>query len=1288
MTITPRNEKDNEVPHATDAGEGPETIDPGDFDAGHRLEALFELLRRPAGAVEAHRDDLAAGTRLGEFTILRALASGGMGRVYLARQESLNRMVALKVCRYDLAADPRMKSRFLAEGLALAQLSHLNVVPVLSTGEEGGYLYLAMEYVTGPTLEQVLQAIRDSSADSLASAVVARVLADRNESRPSEVCGNGNAKLDRAYQTWIVQTLQQVAEGLAAAHAAGVVHRDIKPANIVFAANGVPKIVDFGLARSTQGPSTTVTGEFYGTPSYTSPEQARGETVAVSPASDVFSFGVLLFECLTLHRPFRGRSSVDVLNAILNSDPPLLRSLAKKLPWELEAITDKCLRKTPTERYNSGQTLAEDLRSYLELRPISARATGPIRRFTRMVRRRPWAASFLIVLACAAIMGGFLARNAWGAYKAQKAKDFAKSVDDGDIALFRCLTGQRPTWLPKVAEQYRQQGISAYTAALRDDPNAIRPIVQRARLYAGNKDSWELALGDLDKAQQLQPRFQSIRKFRAHILQKLGREKEAQACLEAAKKLNPTAPDDLYWLGVIAYSADKDAFASYDYFSRDLSISPEDYWSRLERAYSGRVESEGDATEKRVIPELEIAKTMRPELPFASEMLVQWYAFDPSRQRKELSEQIERFGLNLLRAHTMADLLQKGKRFDEAERMLMKVLEQDRGGVTAENLGDLEYRRCHYDRARDWYQRAIREGKSGQLVYWHLANAFTALRDWEGAEKAYVDGIAKHRQDAFLYRNLGSWYLSRGRISDAERIERQGCELPAEVAEVADPGLLPSGQVTEIALCYENLADLLGRSGRQNESAHVLERGIKELEQKSSHSVESLDSAVDRLKELLGERYIYDGKREKALALVNAESKRKPLTIFQTQMLMSLCNQLGMPETAMDIGRVAELTFAGNPSMPHPVSARQNARMLVDAQLQTVGRYGELFDRLEARRALGEEFSTTDYGCYIFYEGPQALMMLEEGTKKYPDSVLLQSKYMQLLAKAGRKAEAWKAYERSRDLYFSQVDANQVPALPVVGDAIQGAPMAPVLEALSWYTYLLQDGKDVEFNRLDERLRAVCPKMATEAKRLLLPRASAEFAAGRYAAATKSLEICLHDMLGNEAVLTGMLARSLRALNRRDEAIKCYRRAVQLSDGSDPTLLSEFLCLIAQEQGAGGVLRELPAYNQVWLRLNVRPNATLASFAAWAAIAKGDDRKAFEKLVLAGPFFLQATRQPDFAGDEAVACATLLQIVSERLGDSNRLAAANKFMKGLPAERVKAMQQIFALPARRSLKAG
>jgi serine/threonine protein kinase/tetratricopeptide (TPR) repeat protein len=1271
--VTVSNESDDEIRHANRNELEGRGLKDSEFDEGspayQKVEALFDLLRRPATDFNNHNsDELAAGSVLGGFTVLRPLASGGMGHVYLARQESLSRLIALKVCKREIARDSRMKSRFLAEGVSLARLAHPNVVPVLSSGEDQDFLYLAMEYVAGPTLAEVLQAVQGADRESLASAVVGRVLASSDRCGQGQAWSKGHAIPDRAYQTWVVQVLQQVAEGLAAAHAAGILHRDIKPANVVFAANGVPKLVDFGLARTTHAPSTTATGEFYGTPAYTSPEQARGDQEAVKPSSDVFSFGVMLFECLSLRLPFQGRSSIDVLSAILNSDAPLLRKVEKRIPSELEAITDKCVRKNQTERYLSGRALADDLRNYLELRPTVAKPPSKFKRAGRMIRRRPWVTAFYLVLICAAVLGGFLARHVWADYKAGRRQAFAKRVDEGDVALFRCLTGQRPTWLPTVIEQHRQQGIGSYTAALEIDPRAIWPLVQRSRLYAANKDSLNLALDDLEKALQLQPGYASIRKFRGLALQKLGRSEEALADREEAKKYYPTASDDLYWLGVIAYSSEHDFVAAHDYFSRALLLQPVNYWSRLERADFGRAPREQDsAVRNRVIPELQIAKAIRPDLPFASEVLATFYStdrldgLDGSRWKKELAEQIERFGLDIPSAHNMAELLQKENKYDEARTILDKVLEQDSGGVTAEKIGDLEYSRKEFEKARDWYIRAIKEGTNHPYVYSHLADSFTALKDWKGAEKAYLDGIGEHPATAYLFWNLGRWYEARYRLGDAEKFYRTGCELPEIDSQ-----------------CYKYLAYLLGRVGRRTESVQVLKLGIARLEkaQRAGHKGQSRDDDESSLKELLGKSYIFDGRPKDAISLIESELTRRPLTFMRANFLVNLLNQLGLQQAALEVSNLAEFSIQ---QQDPTFDTLQPVRSLVDNQLRQMGHFKELRDRLETRRALGEEMGPTDYRWLgVVYQGTEALAILAEGVKKHPTSVELQSDHLQSLAQAGRKEEAWNAYETARDLYFVRADTIGAPAR-----GHQDIPLPPTLVALPWYTFLLQAGKDDEFSRLDDHLRKVCTKMMTDPNHLLLPRAFAEFSARKYEAAARSLEGCLQLQLWNEIVsetmIVGALARSFRALGRRKDAIKSYRRAVGTSS-LDPALLSELLCVVVEEEGVVGLLRELPALSQGRVGAEARQNATLSCFNAWLFLAGGNEKLATEYLLQAVPYVLQAGQQ--LGGDEGVACAVIIRVVAEKLGDSRRLAIATDILRRYPVDRVKKMQEILVIPKR------
>jgi serine/threonine protein kinase/tetratricopeptide (TPR) repeat protein len=1306
--MTAPNDKNDELLRAMPS-DGAESLDLPDEQfteanaAYPRIEALFDLLRRPATGLAKNTALLTPGQVLGEFEVIRSLASGGMGQVYLARQRSLGRLVALKVCRPDVAGDPRMRARFTTEAVSLAQLNHPNVVPVLSTGEGQGLPYLAMEYVAGPTLAQVIQEVRAAGPDSLASEVASRVLARREGVNAGELWSEQHARLDRAYYLWVIETLRQVAQGLAAVHAAGILHRDVKPCNIVFAFDGVPKIVDFGLARAGATATTTVAGEFYGTPAYTSPEQARGDIASVSPASDVFSFGVMLFECLSLHRPFSGQTAADVLSQVLNSDAPLLRQAEKRIPWELEAIVDKCLRKPPGERYASAQPLADDLRRYLELRPISARPMSKIGRAARLVRRHPWVAAFFLALVAAVALGAFYARSAWSQYRAEQEAEstrheaelreqFTRKLDEGDAALFRCLTGQRPAWLPAVIEQTRQQALSAYSAALEIDPNAVRPRVQRARLYASKAEELPLALADLDVAQQLEPGFVSIRKLRGYALEALGRAEEAQAAREEAKMHSPTAAADLYWLGVVAQSKEMDFVGAYGYFSQALLLSPTDYWSRLERALFGRPQSEQDSgIRKRVIPELEIAKTMRPDLPFASELLFRFCSdqLDPrdvARRQKELTEQIERFGRDILRAHAMAEILQKQRKYDQAAALLRAILDQDTGGVTAERIGDLEYRRGRYENARDWYRRAITEGVKSPIAFVKLAAALAALKDLPAAEQAYLDGIGKNPKDAFLYGDLGYWYQIRGRLADAEKAYRAGSELPCNTDE-SPSTLIETASIGHTASCYSSLAALLQRTGRQAEGLQVLERGIARLAKglnAPSLNHGQIEEQIGRLKRDLGRAYVNSGRPRDALALIDEELKPTPLRPTKALWTVEVLQLLGMGVRALEVARLAEYASQKDEESNSRLS-RQVATSVLDRALRGMGLFSELRSRLESRRAWGEELSFTEYEWLgtSAYQGVEAVAILAEGVSKHPSSFSLRSTYMVALAKAGRKKEALKAYEEAKELYVAAVEKAQAPLLP--GDGID-SELRAVLVARPWYVFLLQEGKDDEVQQLDKQLRAVCAKTGEDVNSPVLLRAFGEFGSGRYGAAVASLERCLQLRVWNDAVSEGMvtaaLAKSLRALGRRQDAIKVYQRAVQLG-AVDPGLLSELLLLVVEQDGIGGVRAALPAYDQARGGLDWRVNATLYSYRSWVALTENEEKRALEFLVEASHYVALARQLPAFAGDECLACCTLLEAVSDKLADAKRLAAAREVLKQFPADRVKAMRDVFVVRPRK-----
>ena len=264
----------------------------------------------------------------GQYTIERELGRGGMGIVVLARDERLDRLVALKVLPPVLAQQPETRERFLREARMAAQLSHPNIVPVHRADDIGGFAFFAMGFVDGETLADRIR--------------------DRNVLQPPEV----------------VRVLREVAWALAYAHARGIVHRDIKPENILLErGTGRAVVTDFGIARADFNPSLTQDGYILGTVHYMSPEQSSGEPL--DGRSDLYALGCVGFFALSGSLPFSGSSPQAILIAHATKEPPSLGAVAPDLPSSLVNVIDRCLRKDPAERFATGEALADALEKAL-----------------------------------------------------------------------------------------------------------------------------------------------------------------------------------------------------------------------------------------------------------------------------------------------------------------------------------------------------------------------------------------------------------------------------------------------------------------------------------------------------------------------------------------------------------------------------------------------------------------------------------------------------------------------------------------------------------------------------------------------------------------------------------------------------------------------------------------------------------------------------------------------------------------------------------------------------------
>jgi len=720
----------------------------------------------PSG--ERPRSSLAGiseGSDLGDrYHVVQRLGEGGMGEVYLVRDRELDRDVALKVIRVDLASHPTILERFKREIQLSSNVTHKNVLRVYDLGEAGGVKFLTMQYVDGQDLSTVMR--RD-----------------------------GRLPLPR-----VVDIFRQICEGLQAAHDQGVIHRDLKPQNILIDSKGRVLIADFGLAKSVSYGTLTEAGKVIGTPHYMSPEQVKG--IALDQRSDIYSLGIILYEMLTGSLPFTGSSAYEVMIQRTTRTPRPASDHNPKIPRYLSQILDRCLQPDPQLRYNTTAEILRDLDSQSFHSSLQYR-----------VRRGRWTGIVAAVLLVGLIAGGIFAWRAISASK-QRATEAAHkpvsvlisdlsnktgdAVFDGTLEPILTLALEGA---PFITSFSRGQ---AHKVAAQIQPNNTSLDERVARLVAVREgvnvvvggtieksDSYKLTLHAVDgvtgnsigtsevTANTKEQVLAAVGRAAADLRKSLGDNTPMSAQLAAAETFTASSLEAVheYALGQDLFFRGKfdDAASHYE---QAVKLDP-----NLGRAYAGLGASysnmgrpsDAEAEYKLAMAHIDRMTDREKYRTRATYYLV---THNNPKAIEELNQLVKQYpadiaGLNNL---ALAYFYQRdmAKAVDASERPISlypkNVLGRANAALFAMYAGN-------FDRARSQAQAVLQSNPNYEKAYLAIALSQLAAGDLNGATSTYqrLAGVSA-RGDSIASMGLADIALTQGRTADANKILKDGAQ--------------------------------------------------------------------------------------------------------------------------------------------------------------------------------------------------------------------------------------------------------------------------------------------------------------------------------------------------------------------------------------------------------------------------------------------------------------------------------------------------------------------------------
>ncbi|MEE2713997.1 MAG: serine/threonine-protein kinase [Planctomycetota bacterium] len=438
--------------------------------------------------------------QIGPYRIIEELGRGGQGLVYLAEDTRLGRKVALKVLTSWGAASEQVVARFRREAAIASKLDHPGICTVYETGTAQGVPYLAMRHVEGESLsEKIATAVSGATTDALSFIDLED---DPGDTQVEEVSPDTSAQSTQAEVMRVVRLMENTARALHAAHEAGVIHRDIKPGNIMITPDGASVILDFGLARESDGdqPTLTQTGDLFGTPAYMAPEQLLTQRMQVDRRADVWALGVTLYECLCMKRPFEAPTRDGLYQQILHKDPPDVRKLNPSVHKDLAVIVHTATEKERDRRYQTALDLAEDLRRFRSFEPIQAKPVSAVTKLVRWAQRNTAVAAGLVAVLLSLTAGLVVSLNLLAEVRVERDRvDFARRRAEDEQA--------------RTAKALKRA--SAVNAFLNED------VLGQVSPEDGNKDV--LVREILDKAaQNIEGKFDDYPEIEADIRNTIG----------------------------------------------------------------------------------------------------------------------------------------------------------------------------------------------------------------------------------------------------------------------------------------------------------------------------------------------------------------------------------------------------------------------------------------------------------------------------------------------------------------------------------------------------------------------------------------------------------------------------------------------------------------------------------------------------------------------------------------------------------------------------------------------